>query len=76
MAKATALYARHTKAELVKMLEDLDAKMSKSEGSIFRGTSAQRKLGDAISWAIAYHMADERKPSVDGYSGRNSNRAK
>ena len=74
MTRATNLYARHTKRELVEMLEKLDAQMSRQSGSVMRGTKSQRALSDAISWAIAYHMADERKSEVNGYSGRNANR--
>ena len=74
MTMATSLYAKHTKRELVDMLEKLDAQMSRQSGSIMRGTKSQRARSDAISWAISYHMADERKPEVNGYSGRNANK--
>ena len=70
--RAVRLYETKTKAELGEMLQQI--KPDNQNGGIYLYKPSTSKKMDDIAWAITYHMADERKPSVDGYSGRNSNR--
>jgi hypothetical protein len=77
-----ALYKRHTKLELVAMMEAVTAdpaNLAPPGQGIYTHTPAARKKMGAIAAAIAMHMADERTAAgrpvpVDGYSGRQTNK--
>jgi len=78
---ALRLYKKHDKASLLALMDQVskDPANRAPEGSLFIHTKAAGKKLDDIAQAITWHIGDEReaagKPvSVDGYSGRQTNR--
>lgn len=58
MSRATRLYDRHTEAELVAKLQEVQERQRKIPGDIHLLSPKDGKLSDDLAWAISWKMRD------------------